>query len=257
MPDESDLARALADASAPNTLDPKRIIARSRARRLPRQLATGAASTLAVVGIVVLGVQVAQLPQQSAIMGTTMESDGGADAPVEAFDQTLEEIKRAPADRVNLCEGAMADVAPSAYGLRLDAVFPATALSGTAPVEGAVTLTNTSDRQVVGSTASSPSLTLSRDGIVVWHSNGPTDLSAVIVDLAPGASIEYRASFTPVVCTVADDLAEGFPPGLPPAPAGTYELSALIDFSADPSIATSENPELDLVSGPRSVIELQ
>ena len=120
---------------------------------------------------------------------------------------------------------------------------------------GTVLLTNTSDREVVGSTAATPVLTLSQNGTVLWHTNGAMVMSLVTVDLQPGESLEYSASFAPVRCDVDDDLADSFRADLPPVPAGDYQLSALIDFTADP-VMQQQTTELDLVSGPLSAITL-
>lgn len=253
MPDENELRNMFAAADAPSTgapnrLDTKRVIARSRARRLPRQLAAGSVGALVLVGVGVLGVQISQF-SSPASMTAGEASDSSAPMPESA-------MKRVPADRVNLCEGAVADVAPSQYGLELNAEFPASAPVGTAPVQGMVRLTNTSDREVVGTTAAVPAITLSRDGVVLWHSNGPTILSIVDVDLEPGASLEYPASFVPVRCGVEDDAAEAFRAELPALEAGDYEVSALIDFGPDASMAP-QTTELELVGGPRSTISLE
>ncbi|CAN5139850.1 hypothetical protein BH09ACT5_BH09ACT5_04460 [soil metagenome] len=248
MPSEKDLRDLFAGAEAPNTLDSGRVIARSRARRLPKQVAAGSDGALAVVGLVVLGVQVTQLPRPVTTAGEVLDSS--APAPEIAT------MKRAPAEKVNLCAGTLAETAPSQYGLQLDVVFPATAPSGAGPVTGTVRLTNTSDREVVGTTPSAPAVTLSRDGVVLWHTNGAADLSAVVVDLAPGASLEYQAAFTPVRCDVEDDLADAFRADLPALDPGAYELSALIDFTAGASMEQL-TPELDLVGGPRSTITLE
>jgi hypothetical protein len=241
VPDESDLKRLLAGTEAPNTLDVSRIVRRSRARRLPKQLAAGGIGALAVVGITVLGVQTftpAGTPITSMEAAPTQDQAAGSG------------IKRAPAERINLCEGPLAEVAPSVYGLRVDATFPESIPAGTAPVPGVVRLTNTSGSRVTGTTAPSPAITLSQDGIVLWHSNGPVDASAVVVDLEPGESLEYAASFVPVRCAVEDDAAESFRADLPAVEPGVYELSAAIDFSPTPSA------DVDLVTGPRSTVTI-
>lgn len=249
MPSEKDLRDLFAGADAPNTLDAKRVIGRSRARRLPKQVAAASLGALAIVGITVLGVQVSQF--SSPVSMTAGEAyDSSAPAP-EADSM----IKRAPADKINLCTATLTEVAPSQYGLQLDASFPESAAAGTAAVHGTVRLTNTSAQEVIGYTPASPAITLSQDGVVLWHSNGPMILSLVSVDLAPGASLEYQASFTPVRCGVEDDSAEVFRADLPALEPGSYQLSALIDFTADPSMG-QEIPELDLVNGPLSTIRL-
>lgn len=249
MPTENDLRDMFANSSAPNALDAKRIIARSRARRLPRQLAAGAVGALAIAGISVLAVQVTQV--QSPVTMTAGEAyDQSAPAP------EVDAMKRAPADKINLCAGTLSEVAPSQYGLRLDVTFPDTAATGVEPITGTVRLTNTSGREVIGYTPATPAITLSQDGVVLWHSNGPMILSLVAVDLAPGASLEYPASFTPVRCAAEDDLGDTFRADLPAVEPGSYQLSALIDFTADPAMQ-QQTTELDLVSGPLSTITLE
>ena len=253
MPTEDDLRDAFARADAPNTLDARRIVARSRARRLPRQLAAGSVGALALAGVLVLGVQITQLSSPAvSTAGGGAAYDSSESAPAPEADTM---IKRAPADKVNLCTGPLAELAPSQYGLQLDVAFAASAPADSDLVTGAVTLTNTSDREVIGYTPTSPAMTLSQDGVVLWHSNGITNYALMSVDLAPGASLEYQASFVPARCAVEDDERESFRADLPALEPGAYQLSALIDFTADPSMG-QETPELDLVSGPLSTIAL-
>lgn len=248
MPIEDDLRDLFAaSAEPPRRIDAKRVIARSRQRRLPRQLAIGVVGTLAIAGIVVVSLPTL-LPQPA-----TLSEASGAAPNVQAFDSA----KRAPAEKLNLCAGALVDPPPSVYGLRLDVAFPATAPLGTEPIQGTVRLTNTGQDAVTGSTAASPAITLSQGGTVLWHSNGPTIDVAVTVDLAPGQSMEYPASFSPVRCEVQDDAAESFRAGLPAVAAGAYYLSAAIDFLPDASMPQQPTPGLDLVSGPVSEIVLQ
>jgi hypothetical protein len=253
-PSEDDL-RDMFASSAPGSapLDAERIIARSRVRRLPRQLAMGAIGTLAVAGIAVVGIQ-SMMPQPQA--STMSQTDAAAPSAEggQTFDTTT---KRAPAEKINLCTGTVAEAAPSLYGLRLDVAFPESAPAGTDPVQGTVRLTNTGTQAVMGTTAASPAITVSQGGIVLWHSNGPMIDLAVTVDLAPGQSMDYPASFSPVRCDVADDEAESFRADLPVLPAGGYNLSAAIDFQPDASMAQQGTPGLDLVTGPLVPITLQ
>lgn len=251
MPDEKDLREIFAADAVEHSLDPKRIVARSRARRLPKQLAAAAIGTLAVAGITVLAVQTTQFVQPTTTSMLANESADGT-APTASSDLLDSGIKRTPAERINLCTGSVAESVPSLYGLQLDVLFPATAPTGTAPIQGTVRLSNTGTTPVVGTTAATPAITLSQDGVVLWHSNGPMIASLMIVDLAPGASMQYQASFTPVRCEVDDDLAESFRPDLPAVPAGDYQLSAAIDFRP-----SAQDSAIDLVTGPRSSIELQ
>lgn len=250
MATEDDLRDMLGSATTPGPIDAGKVIARARARRLPRRIAVGAIGTLAVAAIAVVGIQTISRPPVISAMSQ------GAAAPSAETGQALDAAKRAPADRINLCEGPLAAPAPSFSGLRLDVDFPTSIPVGTNPVEGTVTIVNTSSSRVVGTTAAGPAMTLSRDGIVIWHSNGPADQSATVVDLAPGESLEYPASFTPVRCAVQDDEAEHFRPDLPAVPAGNYELSAAIDFLPDAAMPQQATPGLDLVTGPVAAIAI-
>ena len=54
---------------------------------------------------------------------------------------------------------------------------------------------------------------------------------AKVVDLAPGQSMEYQASFTPVRCDASSDMPEGFSDDLPPLGAGDYQVSALLEVN--------------------------
>lgn len=251
MPDENDLKNMFDSASAPNTLDIDRIVRKSRRARLPKQIVAGSAGALAIAGLFVLGINTTQLTAPPVAISAQDSSMGSEAAP-----STEAALKRAPADKLNLCGGTLADVAPSNYGLQLQVTFGSTAAVGTAPIEGTVTLTNTSDQRIAGTTARSPAITVSQNGIVMWHSNGPMFMSLTIVDLEPGQSLSYPASFTPVLCGVEDDSAETFRAYLPALPAGDYELSAAIDFSVDPSMASSDIPDQDLVTGPTSPLTL-
>ena len=252
VPSEDDLRKLLTSAEAPGSVDANRVIARSRARRLPRQLVAGAAGALAIAGIGVLAVQVSQI---TLVQPTSLMSEPNADAPI-ASDEAgssgaeSEAIKRAPAEKINLCGGTLAQVAPCESGLQLDVVFPDQAPAG-AVVEGAVRLTNLGTATVRGSTAASAAITVSQGGLVLWHSNGPMIMSAALVDLAPGESMEYPASFEPVRCEVDDDSAESFRDDLPALPPGGYQLSAAIDFSP------ADGSSLDLVTGPLGGIALR
>lgn len=254
MPTESELRDLLSRPQLSNTIDADAVIKRSRTRRRPQQLAAGAIGTLAILGISVVGVQTLRLPDQSAITATEQENALAVPADALAGDS----IKRAPAERLNLCEGTVADTVPSRFGLQLDVEFPASSPAGVEAINGVVRLTNAGSETVTGTTSATTAVTVSEDGIVRWHSNGPTILSLVVVDLAPGESLVYEAWIVPVRCSVDDDLAESFPADLPSLAPGVYELSAAIDFS--PTVADGDadfDGGVDLVVGPRATIVLE
>jgi len=233
-------------------IDTASVIRRSKTRRLPAQIGIGGAFTLAIGGLGVAGLQglggTAQTASDSTVSSAEQAPAGpdGVKGMMEG-EGTDAVIKRAPADRINLCGGPMAEVAPNELGLVLTVAFPDTAV-GTAPVVGTATLTNTGANPVAGYTAPSPAITLSRDGIVLWHSNGMMIQSIQDVSLAPGESLEFAASFTPVVCGVEDDTAEAFRTDLPPVPAGDYHVSAAADVTVDGNAV--------LVTGPAETVRI-
>jgi len=247
-PNIRDLFRA-DSVPAGRPIDTDAVIRRSRRRRLPAQVGIGGAFTLAVGGIGLVGVQ-SLAPTLTSTSSQSAESATDSGTPLLAPAQD-ESVKRAPADRINLCGGTLAEVAPSTTGLVLTPAFPAAlpaAESGAASVEGTVTLSNTGSESVSGYSSATPAITLSQNGVVLWHSNGPTIQMARDVVLAPGESIEYPASFTAVVCTVDDDLAESFSTDLPAVPAGEYQVSAAADVVID---GTAE-----LVTGPQQTVRI-
>lgn len=252
MPTEDDLRAALRGAEAPApALDARRVVARARARRAPVQVGGALLGAMALTGIGVITVQT--LPTSAPSVESAMVADGGA-ADTDSSASSTEDAKRAPAERLNLCGAPAAEPVPSASGLELTVEFPAAAATGTTPIEGIVRLTNTSAERVTGTTAAVPAITLARDGVTVWHSNGPMILSLTTVDLAPGESLEYRTSIVPVECGPEDE-AEAFRADLPALAPGDYTLSAAIDFS--PDTPPADAPALaDLVMGPTSSIRL-
>jgi hypothetical protein len=238
-------------------VDVNSVLRRTRRRRLPKRAAAGGVLTLAIGGIAVAGFQgLSGLSQSSGgssdSAASTAEDSGGTSELFSSGDTSSSDLsKRAPADRINLCGGAVADVAPSATGLVLTTEFgtESAASVGAKSVTGVVTMTNEGTETVTGSTAVSPAITLSQDGVVLWHSNGAMIDMATVVDLAPGESMEYQASFVPVICDVEDDLADSFRDDLPEAPVGVYEVSALIDLSTDMGV--------ELISGPPSTFSIR
>ncbi|MEO6944102.1 MAG: hypothetical protein ABI053_05270 [Lacisediminihabitans sp.] len=257
MPSESEFRTLLKNdaegAAGTRPLDAAVIIRRSKRRRLPQQFAVGGLSTLAVVGIGFAGITAFRMLPQGATTMSAGSSAGGKAVPEQAAPGADQNIKRAPAERINLCGGEVAEVAPNPNGLVLRTQFPASSAAGTSAVNGTVMLTNTGTSTVRGTTAASPAITVSQDGVVLWHSNGPMIMLAVVVDLDPGQSMSYRASFTPIRCGVSDDLADGFPDTLPALPGGNYQLSAAIDFTLEGTDGTTVT---ELVTGPTQTVVL-
>ena len=238
---------------APGEIDVASVIRRARVRRLPRVLAVGGAACLAIAAIAVP----VSLSMLGGAAGTTFvasdaEDAGGADgAAPEAESGKADTMLRVAADQLNLCGAPLAEAAPNPEGLELS-IDPIDAPADAVSIQTMVTLVNNGSDAIRGTTPGSPALTLSQGGIVLWHSNGPVAMIAVEVDLEPGESLQYAASFQPVRCAPEDDQsAEGFRAGLPPVGPGTYELSAAIDLTPlDGSAAT-------LVTGPTTPVILR
>jgi len=235
------------DDAGLGSIDTQAVIRRSRARRRPAQFAIGGALVLALGGFGIAGLQVLG---NNAPQATTAGAESSEDTEISTLGDDAETgyIDRAPADKINLCTGTVAEVASSETGLTLTVDF-ADAPTGATSVEGTATLTNNGTEPVVGYTAASPAITVAQNGIVLWHSNGAMIAMAVDVDLAPGESLEYATSFQPVICGVEDDMAESFGEKLPPLPSGTYEVSAAIDVIGESAT--------ELVTGPASTVTLK
>ncbi|WP_150308404.1 hypothetical protein [Planctomonas psychrotolerans] len=258
-------------------VDMRSVLARSRRRRLPGQLAAGGVGVLAIAGIGFAGVSLAQSVTPTAVLSNGDASTGetadrgdstGADSPAGtdagspsgtngAAGGSLpgEAISLAPPEKINPCGGTLAELAPAASGLVATPVFPDRIPSGTEPVPGSVTVTNTGTERVTGYTGARPAITVSADGITVWHSNGPHIMLAQEIDLEPGASMDLPASITPVRCTEEDESGESFREDLPALHPGTYQLTAIFYLIRDADAAAGSAP--DVVSGPATPITVE
>ena len=263
MSAESDLKKMFRETGPSlGQIDISLVLRRSSRRRVAQRVAVGSATTLAVAGIGVAGftgirglgpstgsgsASSAAAPDANRPDANRLEATGGSTA-------TEGGLTRAPAEKINLCGGALAKVAPNASGLVLTTSFePADAAADR--VSGTVTLTNSGSEHITGTSAATPTIVLSKDGIVLWHSNGPVAAIGAIVDLAPGASMTYQASFQPVTCAVEDDSTVSFRDNLPHVAAGAHQVSAALDLSrenADGSFLST-----DLVTGPTSEVTLR
>lgn len=258
---ENRLKGALRDLpGATPDIDLPGVLRRSARRRLPVQIALGTGALLAVAGIggvVAMGGfgglgSSSMSTTDSATESSAESAPDPASGPTEGVVDTPmsggSTISRAPAEKLNLCGGTVAEIAASESGLVLTTSFPDAAAT-TGPVAGVVTLVNGGSTRVVGTTAVSPAITLSKDGLVLWHSNGPTTMMAIEVDLDPGETMEYPASFEPVTCGVEDDSAEAFRPDLPAVPKGDYAVSAAMDLTTTEGVPV-------LVTGPTEQVTL-
>lgn len=259
MPTESELRRQFHDDEPQGSIDLDAVLRRSRARRRPRVAALALVSSLAVAGIVVpVTISVASQQTGTLSAGSAASAPDSATAP-EALQGGSAPgsggIRLAPAERINLCTETLAALAPATDGLVLT-VQPVDAAADAHDIPVTVTLTNTGAQRVTGSLSPFPTLTLSRDGTVLWHSNGAVPLLAQEIDLAPGESTTFSSTFEPVVCGIQDDAQPSFRDELPAAGPGDYQLSAALDFSPADSEGSSSGGAV-LVSGPTSPVTLR
>ena len=252
MASESELRDRFHDGTLPSgQIDVDAVLRRARARRRPRVVLAGAGSLLAIAAIAVpasIGSFGGQAADNTLVAGegteySQPESADGDAAGGSAPDGTDTALDRAPAEKLNLCSAPVAEVTPAENGLVLT-VEPVTASAADVGIPTIVTMTNTGSAPVSGTTGGRPAMTLSKGGITLWHSNGPQTMIAVPVELAPGESLQYPATFEPVRCGVEDDSAESFRDDLPEVGSGVYQLSAAIDFTRN------DGSFIDLVTGP-------
>ena len=257
MSTESDLKKMFRETGPSlGPIDLSLVLRRTSRRRVAQRVAVGSATTLAVAGIGVAGFTGIRGLTPSTTAGSASSANAPETRGGSALGSTPTDsgLTRAPAAKINLCGGTLADVAPNAAGLVLSTSF-ATADATADRITGTVTLTNSGSERITGTSAASPAITLSKDGVVLWHSNGPMIAMAAVIDLAPGASLTYQASFQPVTCAVEDDSANSFRSDLPHVAAGQYQVSAALDVShqnADGSVLGT-----DLVTGPASKVTLR
>jgi hypothetical protein len=252
MPSDSDLRRRFQEGTQPRgEIDVDAVLRRARARRRPRVVLAASGSVLAIAAIAVPAVIVTGLPGTGA--GDQVMSAGDAAAPESAGGAggaSETQLTDPAAKIIALCGAEIAQPAPAANGLSVS-VDPVTAAPGQRGIPVTVTLTNGGTSSIFGSTAAAPVLTLSRDGVTVWHSAAPTDGAARVVDLGPGESMTYQTTFDAVICGPDEDADLASPTALPPAPSGTYRLWAMIDLTHDDGSA------VDLVSGPAVAVTLR
>ncbi|MBW4031875.1 MAG: hypothetical protein HIU88_04335 [Acidobacteria bacterium] len=268
MPTEDELRGQFHDdtaAGSTRSIDLDEVLRRSRARRRPRTVAVAVVSSLAVLAIVVpvsVGVALGQTGQLSASSSSatstnqdSSRSAAGRPAPGAApvgpsvGPSTGSSVGgSAPAQKVNICATALTQLAPAPNGLVLS-VHPITAAATGRNIPATVTLTNTSTTAFTGSASPFPIMTLSRGGIVLWHSNGAVPSLAQVIELPAGASTSFSTTFEPLVCGVADEHGGSFRADLPAAGPGDYQLSAVMAVSSDTGAAV-------LVSGPPATVNL-
>ncbi|MCU1412692.1 MAG: hypothetical protein JWN80_32 [Microbacteriaceae bacterium] len=150
---------------------------------------------------------------------------------------------------LNRCAERLAPSVGRTAPLELTASFD-DAFQSDSTINGTVVLTNRTSSRVTGTTAATPIVTLSRNGRVLWHTNGAMIAMAAEVDLAPGASMTYPASFSPMECAAQDDADNSFRENLPRVPVGRYDVSAAIDLTGTDGTST-------LITGPLTRIRIR
>jgi hypothetical protein len=250
---ESDLRDLLRgpDPEGRTAIDLDAVLRRARARRRPRVIAASTVGAFALVGVLTPVVLVSQQQAKQESFSVAEDSAGGTAEAPSADDTAFVGMPSAP--NLNSCGAPVVDL-PSTNGLVLE-VTPVSAAAEAASIPIEVTLRNDGTDTMVGVTASQPVVTFSRDGVVLWHTAGIHDSSGVLVDLEPGESMTYVTSFEPLICTPDDEAdadADGLREDLPAAGAGSYRLSAAIDFIPDDATAATI-----LVTGPSAPVDLR
>ena len=252
MPTESELRDELHGDDGPTgSIDLDRVIRRARARRTPRVAAIAAGSVLAVA-VIAVPVTVSAVGMRTVFSAADSGGsavDGGV-APEKNFDTGGSGGAAASAATLTRCGDPLPATAPAKNGLIIS-VTPLTTPAGTSDVPVTVRLTNSGSARVQGVTASEPIVTISENGVVVWHSNGAMDSSARVIDLEPGMATTYDTHIRAVRCTAGDEGGTGFPSDLPALSGGTYTLSAAIDVSGE-----AGSPSWVLVTGPTSTLRV-
>jgi hypothetical protein len=233
-----DLLRSAATgAPGVSQLDIPQVLARSRGRRRARKIATVGIGAVVVVAAGTTVFYAATLPGRPDSVLSQPGGEGVAPGePAPGGDAATggaaggDGIRLAPPEKVNGCAGPLAEMAPLESGLVATPHFPDAAPADGGEVAGTVTLTNTGTERAVGWTGARPAVTVSENGVTVWHSNGPVIQVAIEVDLDPGESMDLPATLSTVRCDTADEEAEQFRQDLPPLGPGAYGVSAIVPF---------------------------
>ncbi|MCW4386639.1 hypothetical protein OH146_12730 [Salinibacterium sp. SYSU T00001] len=239
---EKRLREMLADAAAPGRLDAGTIIRKSRRRRRVRALAATSVGALAVVGIA--AALAGGIPAPAPLQTASESSDAGGDAGDDASafsaetDSSAGGAALAPVEKLNPCGEPVSALAATARDLMLEARFPDPIPAGDSPVFGTVSLENSGEETVTGRVGSGPALTLSREGVTVWHTQAGS-ASGQAVQLDPGESMSFEVALVPVECGPEDEARETFRSELPPLEAGEYRLDAVLELTTKPgSVST-------------------
>jgi hypothetical protein len=222
MADEPTLRHLFGEPPPAAAIDVSSVIRRSRARRAPRILGTGALAVLAATTIAYAG-----FAGLAGFNGATSSDAGGA-APMaesgvagEEKDYSSQSLSSAVSDLYR-CGEPVFDIPQNELGLVLSVDFPSPVDVAASSIDGVVTVTNTGNDAVVVIASSAPALALTADDLVVWRAEA--GLSTLSLDLAPGETFTWDTSFSPLSCGPDDG---------PTLSAGDYELHAAIDVGTE------------------------
>ena len=260
MHTESELRDKLRGAvpAATSRIDPAVIIRRAKVRRAPRQVAFGSVAALAVAGFTFLGVSVAPslfsmstgASDSASIVGAESFKDDPAGSQVGGGASNGAHEPDIDARLSARCGISPLTVAPNSLGLELTTSFPESVPADGSSVSGLVTVTNTGNSRVRGTTSVEPIVSLSRNGVTVWHTSGSAADLARHVDLEPGQSAIYSASFRTIQCNPDDENPATVGDNLPALVPGPAEVTATITYFSDTG-------DSFLISGPAESIILR
>ena len=266
-------------APAGSRLDAGAAIAGARRRRRPKVAIATGATAFAAVGILAIS-----LPTILQPMSMTSTSGGAPMSDrIEVSESQLAEdqsggaadsaIKRAPAERIAMCESPMpfADAQTpmaSMSGVVLELVSgaagsPPSIAAGTS-IDLVARLSNPTSATITGATTTAAAAFLGINGMTSWHTPGNLGAVDVPFSLAPGASIDVPVTVAATTCSVDDDLAAletgVFPADIAAAPAGAATVIVALDVRVDTVDGADEGadaPELlDLALTPAVPVQI-
>lgn len=257
------------------TLDAAAAARGARRRRMPVQAAVGTLGVLAIVGFG--GIAVSAMSQWSTSDSAT-DAGGETSAespeagPLASPETTAPDEGAGGGDDLGTnegtdegpSEGSDGDTArtiftcggplpPAGHGADAGLALEVLPLDADDASEGrlpvTVTLTNTTDGLITGTSAIWPHLALALNDEVVWHTAGGMDGVAVNLTLGPNQSVRYETHLDLIACQgPAGDVP--FPRDLPAAESGEYEVVAALDVTAPGASASATGTEL--VISPRA-----
>jgi len=235
---DTELRELFRRAAGPSSsIDPAMIIRRSKRRRLPRQLSTGGALTLAVAGIGVAsvtgigGMSIFGARTASDLSERAADAPGWVDTESSGTDATAAS-PYATEDGAG-CEAAPPESGTNPWGLTLEiAPTDGRAVSANQTVIASFTLRNDGSTPVSVSPVGPIVHTLQRDGAIVAIGSGELLASGgeviTSVDLDPAESVQLQSRFALQSCLPADTRLQP----------GNYTLTTQLSVQSDGATAT-------------------